>query len=60
MLSGGGGPFLATDRYPQTFVMPEQQSQGDWPLSQDEYARYGRQMIMPEWGLPGVFCDEHD
>lgn len=24
---------------------------GEWPLSLDEYARYGRQMIMPEWGL---------
>ena len=23
------------------------------PLSLDEYKRYGRQMIMPEWGLPG-------
>ena len=22
-------------------------------LSLDEYKRYGRQMIMPEWGLPG-------
>jgi hypothetical protein len=25
----------------------------DWPLSPDEYLRYGRQMIMPEWGLDG-------
>ena len=23
------------------------------PLSLDEYKRYGRQMIMPNWGLPG-------
>lgn len=23
------------------------------PLSLDEYERYGRQMIMPGWGLPG-------
>ncbi|KAK1926505.1 molybdopterin biosynthesis protein MoeB [Papiliotrema laurentii] len=23
------------------------------PLSLDEYKRYGRQMIMPGWGLPG-------
>ncbi|KAL1408956.1 hypothetical protein Q8F55_005770 [Vanrija albida] len=25
----------------------------DYPLTLDEYARYGRQMMMPEWGLPG-------
>ncbi|TXT10707.1 hypothetical protein VHUM_02212 [Vanrija humicola] len=24
-----------------------------YPLSLDEYARYGRQMMMDEWGLPG-------
>lgn len=29
----------------------------EWPLTQDEYARYGRQMIMPEWGLPGEKCE---
>lgn len=32
----------------------------DWPLSPDEYLRYGRQMIMPDWGLegklPGLSC----
>ncbi|GMK57606.1 hypothetical protein CspeluHIS016_0404400 [Cutaneotrichosporon spelunceum] len=31
----------------------EQQDQHEWPLSLDEYARYGRQMIMSEWGLDG-------
>ncbi|KLT44118.1 hypothetical protein CC85DRAFT_31040 [Cutaneotrichosporon oleaginosum] len=30
-----------------------EQEQQDWPLSLEEYARYGRQMIMPEWGLGG-------
>lgn len=25
----------------------------EWPLDPDEYLRYGRQMIMPEWGLSG-------
>ncbi|BEI88346.1 uncharacterized protein CcaverHIS019_0110640 [Cutaneotrichosporon cavernicola] len=30
-----------------------QQDEHEWPLSLDEYARYGRQMIMPEWGLDG-------
>lgn len=24
-----------------------------WPLNQDEYIRYGRQLVMPEIGLPG-------
>jgi len=24
------------------------------PLSLNEYKRYGRQMIMPNWGLPGM------
>ena len=27
----------------------------DWPLELDEYKRYGRQMILPEIGLPGRF-----
>lgn len=26
----------------------------DWPLEKDEYTRYGRQMILPEIGLPGI------
>lgn len=26
----------------------------DWPLDSEEYARYGRQMIMPEIGLGGL------
>lgn len=26
---------------------------GRWPLNQNEYKRYGRQLIMPEIGLPG-------
>ena len=25
------------------------------PLSLDEYKRYGRQMIMPDFGLPGEY-----
>lgn len=28
--------------------------QEDRPLSLDEYKRYGRQMIMPNWGLSGM------
>lgn len=31
------------------------EEQGQWPLSQDEYRRYGRQMIVPELGLQGMF-----
>lgn len=27
----------------------------DWPLLQDEYRRYGRQMIVEQVGLPGKF-----
>lgn len=26
-----------------------------WPLSQEEYSRYGRQMIMPSIGLQGKY-----
>ncbi|KAK6435097.1 hypothetical protein LTR95_008722 [Oleoguttula sp. CCFEE 5521] len=28
-------------------------SQSRWPLANEEYTRYGRQMILPEVGLPG-------
>lgn len=28
---------------------------GRWPLDADEYKRYGRQLIMPEIGLKGLF-----
>jgi adenylyltransferase/sulfurtransferase len=35
-------------------TMTDQQSSGNgWPLRGTEYQRYGRQMIMPEIGLPG-------
>ena len=29
------------------------------PLELDEYRRYGRQMIQPEWGLPGESIPDH-
>jgi len=35
-------------------------TQDDWPLSPDEYLRYGRQMIMPEWGLGGTCARKLD
>jgi hypothetical protein len=28
---------------------------GKWPLSADEYKRYGRQMIVPSIGIQGIF-----
>ena len=33
--------------------MESQASTSARPLSLDEYERYGRQMILPEFGLPG-------
>lgn len=30
-------------------------NRGGWPLDTDEYKRYGRQLIMPEIGLKGLF-----
>ena len=27
-----------------------------WPLSREEYERYGRQMVVPSFGLPGTFA----
>lgn len=27
-----------------------------WPLSQEEYKRYGRQMIVPSFGIQGLCC----
>jgi len=32
---------------------PSSNTQSQWPLSADEYKRYGRQLIMPEMGLQG-------
>lgn len=29
------------------------ESQSEWPLPQEDYQRYGRQMIVPEVGLEG-------
>ncbi|RSH83867.1 Urmylation protein [Saitozyma podzolica] len=34
-------------------VKTDAESTPERPLSLDEYERYGRQMIMPGWGLPG-------
>ena len=36
-----------------TAAYPPHNFGGPWPLRQDEYARYGRQMIVQEVGLPG-------
>ena len=33
--------------------------QWPWPLTADEYRRYGRQMILPEIGLQGQGADVH-
>lgn len=35
------------------FVSPEPAGSGRWPLSSEEYKRYGRQMIISEVGLHG-------
>lgn len=32
----------------------DQPSESKWPLSQDEYKRYGRQMIVPNFGIQGM------
>lgn len=32
---------------------PTEEAPNDWPLTQQEYKRYGRQLIMPEIGLQG-------
>jgi len=37
----------------QNGVDPVTHSQ--WPLSQEEYKRYGRQMIVPNIGIQGLF-----
>jgi len=31
-------------------------TQGKWPLSSEEYKRYGRQMIVPNIGIQGWFA----
>lgn len=31
-----------------------------WPLKEHEYQRYGRQMIVPNFGLDGMFPQNHD
>ena len=36
-----------------TLIMASQASSSTRPLSLDEYERYGRQMILPGFGLPG-------
>lgn len=38
---------------PHTIPTPNAGLEQTWPLSGDEYTRYGRQMIMPEIGLQG-------
>lgn len=32
----------------------DQPLESKWPLSQDEYKRYGRQMIVPNIGIQGI------
>lgn len=34
---------------------PSPVTEGRWPLSQEEYKRYGRQMIVPNIGIQGKF-----
>jgi adenylyltransferase/sulfurtransferase len=34
---------------------PSPLSEGRWPLSAEEYRRYGRQMIVPNVGIQGEF-----
>jgi len=34
-------------------------SQGRWPLSKEEYRRYGRQMIVPSIGIQGLSSPHH-
>jgi adenylyltransferase/sulfurtransferase len=34
-------------------------TQSKWPLSQEEYKRYGRQMIVPGVGIQGLSLPSH-
>lgn len=43
---------LAALRTPRS-TQGSQEASSRADLNLDEYRRYGRQMIMPEWGLPG-------
>jgi adenylyltransferase/sulfurtransferase len=48
------------DDQPQDHVLDKASSQSDppkWPLTQEEYARYGRQMIVSSIGITGVLCN---
>lgn len=37
----------------QTAAVKKESAHVQAELSLEEYTRYGRQMIMPEWGMPG-------
>lgn len=38
----------------------ETRVKGKWPLSGEEYRRYGRQMIVPQLGLQGKKIHHHE
>lgn len=40
-------------------VVPPPWASSRWPMAQDEYRRYGRQMIVEEIGLQGLFFSSH-
>jgi hypothetical protein len=57
-------PFAYLPQHVDSFTMLVQQDSGNAeagpssrPLELEEYERYGRQMILPGWGLPGVSGD---
>lgn len=43
----------ATGQTPEPEVLRETPAAWKWPLSEDEYARYGRQLILPTVGIKG-------
>ena len=53
-------PLLSPPHHYTTSYTMATTTQDDWPLSPDEYLRYGRQMIMPEWGLGGTCARKLD
>lgn len=44
----------AHDRETQVSDTPQEKPVSNWPLLQDEYRRYGRQMIVDQIGLTGI------
>lgn len=48
----------ARSQHTTTTTEAESTTRGKWPLSGEEYRRYGRQMIVPQVGLQGKFSFE--